>query len=411
MTVQASSTRNQQWDGMQTEAPAPPKQGIGVEVGRYGVAIFTAILALTLRGLLTPILGTDDPYHTVWAAVVFAAWYCGVGPAILTTLMSAIGVWYWFLPPEHSFVVADPKVQFTGLAGFLILSTFIISLGEANRRSKMRSEIEIRERIHTEQRLRARERELETLHSALADRVEERTTELNAAISGLRQLSARLLQAQDDERRRLARELHDSVGQLLAAISMNIQTIRSTPLESAAAAAAAENARLIEQISTEIRTMSHLLHPPLLDEVGLASALRWYIDGFSKRSKISVQLEIDGDFGRLPNDMEIAIFRMVQECLTNVHRHSNSSTGAVRLERDAERVTVEIKDAGKGIPPEKQKALSASQQGGVGFRGMRERIQQLGGRLEIQSDQQGTIVRAAMPVERIPEHEMSREVA
>ena len=329
MATQVSPTRERQWNGRQTDAPTP-KEGVGAEVGRYGVAILTAILALTLRGLLTPVLGTDDPYHTVWAAVVFAAWYCGMGPAILTTLMSAVGVWYWFLPPEHTFVVADPKAQFTGLAGFLILSAFIIALGEANRRSKIRSELEIRERIHTEERLRARERELEALQSALADRVEERTTELNAAIMGLRQLSARLLQAQDDERRRLARELHDSVGQLLAAISMNIQTVQSTPLEPRAASAAAENAKLIDQISTEIRTMSHLLHPPLLDEVGLASALRWYIDEFSARSKIAVNLEIAGDFGRLSNDMEIAIFRMVQECLTNVHRHSDSETGEVR---------------------------------------------------------------------------------
>ncbi|MGC2245903.1 MAG: ATP-binding protein [Terriglobales bacterium] len=410
MATQISSTREQQWGGMQTEAPTP-KESVGAEVGRYGVAILTAILALTLRGLLTPILGTTDPYHTVWAAVVFAAWYCGVGPAIVTTALSAAGVWYWFLPPEHSFVVLDPKVQFTGLGGFLFLSAFIIALGEANRRSKIRSEIEIRERVHTEQRLRARERDLETLHAALADRVEERTMELNAAIAGLRQLSARLLQAQDDERRRLARELHDSVGQLLAAITMNIQTVQSTALEPAAVAAAAENAKLIDQISSEIRTMSHLLHPPLLDEVGLASALRWYIDGFSKRSKISVNLEIAGDFGRLSDDMEIAIFRMVQECLTNVHRHSNSSTGEVRLGRDAERVIVEIKDAGKGIPLEKQKALSSSQQAGVGFRGMRERIQQLGGRLEIQSDERGTIVKAAMPVEDIAASAMSREVA
>ena len=157
--------------------------------------------------------------------------------------------------------------------------------------------------------------------------------------------------------------------------------------------------------------MSHLLHPPLLDEVGLASALRWYIDEFSARSKIAVNLEIAGDFGRLSNDMEIAIFRMVQECLTNVHRHSDSETGEVRLVRDAERVWVEVRDAGKGIPPEKQWALSSSQLGGVGFRGMRERIQQLGGRLEVQSDKHGTIVKATMPVEKIAAPVLDREVA
>ena len=409
MASQASSTREREWDGTHIEAPAQPKPGVGV--GRYGVAILTAIVALILRGLFSPILGTHDAYHMAWAAVVFAAWYCGVGPAIVTALISAVGVWYWFLPPGHSFAVEDPTVQATGTAVFLILSAFIIALAEANRRSKVRSEIEIRERTQTEQRLRARERELEALHSALADRVEERTTELNAAIAGLRQLSARLLQAQDDERRRLARELHDSVGQLLAAIAMNIQTVRSTSLEPVAAAAAAENVELVAQISGEIRTMSHLLHPPLLDEVGLASALRWYIDEFSARSKIAVNLEIAGDFGRLSNDMEIAIFRIVQECLTNVHRHSNSETGEVRLVRDAERVWVEVRDAGKGIPPEKQWALSSSQRGGVGFRGMRERIQQLGGRLEVQSDKHGTIVKATMPVEKIAPPALDREVA
>ena len=382
---------------METQAASPKDS-----VGRYGVAILTAILALLLRGLFSPLLGTHDSYHTAWAAVVFAAWYCGVGPAIVTTLMTLLGVWYWFLPPGHTFLITDPKAQVTGIAGFLILSGFIIALGEANRRSKHRSELELRERTHTEKRLRAREKELEALHTALADRVEEKTGDLNVAIEGLRQLSARLLQAQDDERRRLARELHDSVGQLLAAISMNISTMRSTPLNPEAAAAAEENARLVEQISTEIRTMSHLLHPPLLDEVGLASALRWYVDGFSTRSKIAVELQIAGDFGRLPNDMEIAIFRMVQECLTNVHRHSNSSTAGVRIVHEAGHVRVEIRDAGKGIPLEKQLSLSSSQQSGVGFRGMRERITQLGGSLDIQSNEHGTIVKAAMPVGKSP---------
>ena len=168
---------------------------------------------------------------------------------------------------------------------------------------------------------------------------------------------------------------------------------------------------MVEQISSEIRTMSHLLHPPLLDEVGLASALRWYIDEFSARSKIAVNLEIAGDFGRLSNDMEIAIFRMVQECLTNVHRHSNSETGEVRLVRDSDRVWVEIKDKGKGIPLEKQLALSSSQRGGVGFRGMQERIQQLGGRLDIQSDENGTVVKATMPIAEIQEPAINGEVA
>ncbi|HVM92140.1 MAG TPA: DUF4118 domain-containing protein [Terriglobales bacterium] len=388
------------------EVRARPSGG----VARYGFALGTALLALILRGLFTPWLGPHNPYHTVWAAVVLAAWYFGLGPAILTTLVSATGVWYWFLPPGHTFLVNDPKEQIVGTTGFLVMSGFIIALGDANRRSKERSAIEIRQRTATEKRLRARETELEALHSALADRVEERTAELNAAIAGLRQLSARLLQAQDDERRRLARELHDSVGQLLAAINMNLEIMRGANLTPEAAAAVDENAALVDQISSEIRTMSHLLHPPLLDEVGLASALQWYIDGFSARSKISVNLEIAGDFGRLPNDMEIAIFRMVQECLTNVHRHSESDSGEVRLKRDAERVVIEVQDKGKGIPLEKQRALNSSQQAGVGFRGMRERIQQLGGRLEIRSDEHGTSIKATMPI-RKPAAAFEREVA
>jgi signal transduction histidine kinase len=375
----------------------------------YPLAILTAILGLLLRAVFAPLLGTSNPYHTAWVAVVVAAWFCGVGPAILATVMSLVGVWYWFVPPVHSFVLADPKSDIAGMVGFVIFSGFIIALGEANRRSRERSELEIRDRIQTEQKLRARERDLEILHTEMADRVRERTAELNVAVDGLRQLSARLLQAQDDERRRLARELHDSVGQLLAALSMNMSTLLSTPLTAAASAAAQENAKLVEQISTEIRTMSHLLHPPLLDEVGLASALRWYIDGFATRSKIDVNLEVAGDFGRLADDMEIAIFRMVQECLTNVHRHSNSRTAGVLIENEDGYVQVEIRDTGKGIPLEKKSAIGSSQQAGVGFRGMRERIQQLGGTLEIQSDEKGTVVKARIPVP--PPSGSSQEVA
>lgn len=383
----------------------------GKAVGGYRLAILTAILALLLRALLTPLLGTNNPYHTAWAAVVFTAWYCGVGPSILATLMSLGGIWYWLLPPGFSWKLADPRAEISGMIGFLALSALIIALGESHRRSKERSEREIWERSQAEKRLRARERELEALHAQLADRVRERTADLNIAVEGLRHLSARLLQAQDDERRRLARELHDSVGQLLAAISMNISTVRSTPLTPVAAAAAEENAKLVEQISSEIRTMSHLLHPPLLDEAGLASALRWYVDGFSTRSKIEVNCEVAGDFGRLPEDMEIAIFRMVQECLTNIHRHSESSTAVVRVAQEDGSVQVEIRDAGKGIPPEKKLALGSLQQSGVGFRGMRERIQQLGGVLEIQSDGHGTVVKASMPVEESSGATLSREVA
>jgi PAS domain S-box-containing protein len=205
------------------------------------------------------------------------------------------------------------------------------------------------------------------------------------------EFASRLQHIQDEERKRIARELHDSVGQLLAAIGMNIVLAQSHKLDSKAARAVSDNARLVEQVSSEIRTISHLLHPPLLDLAGLASALHWYVDGFSERSQIKVNLEIPADLGRLPSDMEIAIFRIVQECLTNIHRHSGSSTAAIRVYQEKERVIVQVEDRGKGIPAEKRRELEAGR-GGVGFGGMRERVRQLGGTLEIRSQGSGTLV-------------------
>jgi PAS domain S-box-containing protein len=240
----------------------------------------------------------------------------------------------------------------------------------------------------------------------------------------LRELTGRLLQMQDEERRRLARELHDSAGQLLAAISMNL-----TPLESASAltnaaavsvireslgslanpaavSAIRESLGLVDQLSTELRTISHLLHPPLLDEVGLASALRLYLEGFTERSKIDVEFEIPDDFGRLSRDLETAIFRIVQECLTNIHRHSGSPVAKVRISHSNNQVRVEIEDHGKGIPPIKRQAMDSTGTPGVGISGMRERLRQLGGSLEIYSDgtsragNNGTLIVALLPVAR-----------
>jgi PAS domain S-box-containing protein len=214
------------------------------------------------------------------------------------------------------------------------------------------------------------------------------------------EFASRLQSMQDEERRRLARELHDSVGQTLAALSMNIAVVQaqSDKLDSSGARAVSENAHLVEQVSREIRTISHLLHPPLLDIAGLASALRWYVDGFSERSNIKVDLEIPSDFGRLPDELEIAIFRIVQECLTNIHRHSGSTTATIRLHQEAGHLSVQVQDSGKGIRPEKHRELIELGRGGVGFAGMRERLRPLGGTLEIKSDESGTVVSAILKV-------------
>jgi PAS domain S-box-containing protein len=214
------------------------------------------------------------------------------------------------------------------------------------------------------------------------------------------EFASRLQNMQDEERRRIARELHDSVGQLLAAIGMNMEIVRaqSHRLDSEAQRAFNDNAMMVEQVSSEIRTISHLLHPPLLDVAGLASALRWYVDGFSSRSNIKVDLEIPQALGRLPAEMEIAIFRIVQECLTNIHRHSGSSTANIRVSQEDDRLTVQVRDKGKGIPLEKQRDVIEAGRGGVGLGGMRERLRQLGGTLEIQSGDRGTIVTATLLV-------------
>ncbi len=242
--------------------------------------------------------------------------------------------------------------------------------------------------------------EQKELLDKLEQRVQVRTQELEQKNAELRKLSARLLQIQDEERRRIARELHDSVGQLLAAISMNTSNVsrEKGKLSTSAASAVSENMKLVEQVSNEIRTLSHLLHPPLLDEIGLLSALKWYIDGFSERSKIKVTADIPSNLGRLPRDVELSLFRIVQECLTNIHRHSGSLTALVRLARSRQGVTLEVKDEGRGFSTNGESIVSGGETPGVGLRGMRERVRQLGGQVEITSNGTGTLVLARLPL-------------
>ena len=220
----------------------------------------------------------------------------------------------------------------------------------------------------------------------------------------LEMLNARMTVLQEEERRRIARELHDSVGQILAAVSMNSVLVEaeSHKLSPDAAQRISENAAMVQEASKQIRTISHLLHPPLLDEVGLASALQWYVEGFSERSKIDAKLDIPREFAGLSKEMELSIFRVVQECLTNIHRHAGSPTAGIRIIQDEACLRVEIEDAGKGIPLEKGSALGSSAHAGVGLRGMRERLRQLGGTLQVQSNSPGTRVTAVLPVLRAP---------
>ena len=216
------------------------------------------------------------------------------------------------------------------------------------------------------------------------------------------ELSARLLQVQDEERRRIARELHDGVGQLLAAVGMNISQVVSEKgkLSSAAGLAAEDMRHSIERASGEIRTVSYLLHPPMLDEIGLPTALRWYADGFAERSKIKVVVEIASDFPRLIQEYELSLFRIAQECLTNIHRHPGSLTAYVRLSSADRKIELEIRDEGKGVTQETQAKLRSGASAGVGFRGMQERVRLIGGELTVRSNSNGngTSVLVTLPL-------------
>ena len=247
----------------------------------------------------------------------------------------------------------------------------------------------------------AARQELAQLNATLEDMVRSRTEELNSANAGLRELSARLLQMRDEEQRRIARELHDGVGQLLAAIRMNNAAIArrgGSALDPSLLNTVKENDALIHETLESIRTMSHLLHPPLLDEAGLRVALQWYVDEFSKRSGITVALNCPPIAVRLPMDLETAIFRIVQECLGNVHRHSGSRTANIDLSMHDRSVSLSVSDEGTGIPSHRQDDLKTG--GGcigVGLRGIRERVSQFGGELKIDSSDKGTTITALLP--------------
>jgi PAS domain S-box-containing protein len=571
---------------------------------RYALAIFATAVALYLRYLLTPVFGNGNPYHTVWLAVAFSAWYCGLGPSIAATILSTLGVWYWFLRPLHSFAIQD-RTDAYGLVGFLAFSSAMIVLGVSNRRGlaarsrlaaivessgdaivsknldgiittwnkgaerlfgysateaigrnitfiipsdRQDEEVLILARLRSgeqvdhfetvrvrkdgatvdvsltispvrdsrgrvigaskaarditqQKRIERALRESEERFRAIVDTTPECVklvapdgTLLHMNSSGLKmvgadsaemvvgksvydliapehqdrfrdfndricrgekgslefdmvglcgqhrhmethaapfrnndgtivqlamtrditqrkqaeqtirekEFSARVLRLQDEERRRIARELHDGVGQLLAAMSMNASRLEKekAKLSPDTARCAEENSRLIEQASADIRTMSYLFHPPLLDEMGLHSALKWYVEGFSERSKITAKLELlaDENGERLPPDYELCLFRIAQECLTNIHRHSESSTAVVRLLRSRREIRMEVSDEGKGLNKETQSRIASGETAGVGLRGMQERVRLLGGSIEVQSNGKGTTVTATLPL-------------
>jgi PAS domain S-box-containing protein len=250
---------------------------------------------------------------------------------------------------------------------------------------------DVTERMQAHEALTARNEEL---RKEISERVSAES-KLHDSEQSLRRLSGHLLRMQDEERRRLGRELHDSVGQYLAAVKMGLDSMHPEENQQLA-----ECVRIVEQTMKEVRTISYLLYPPMLEEMGLRSAIPWYLEGFAKRSGVKITFEIGSDIARLSRDVELAFFRVLQESLTNVHRHSDSQTAEVRVIAKQGLVALEVSDQGKGIPAG---VLESSRDTvgvlGVGLRGMTERMRQLGGDLELFSSGTGTTVRATMPTQ------------
>ena len=359
---------------------------------RYALALLITAAALALRELLNPVLGDLGPFLSIYAAVTLTSVYLGAGPATLTAILGLLGSTHFFLSQDHFSFESGSDLVYA--VGYLVVAATIIVLAERSRRALV---------------------QVEAARQTLEQKVGERTRELQVALSQLqaelsvhaemeearRKLSARMLQIQDEERRRIARELHDSMGQTLAALKMAVSQLSNIGSPGSPGSPTSKHMEdvhaLIDQAIRETRTVSHLLHPPMLDELGFASAASWYVTGFAQRSGIEVKLEL-AEEPRFPESMELTLFRVLQESLTNILRHSGSSKAEVRLQRSEQEIVLSVRDYGKGIAPERlERFMKTGTDVGVGLGGMRERVRDLGGKLELQSQGAGTTVRVTLP--------------
>jgi signal transduction histidine kinase len=400
-----------------------PKERV---LNRYIVAALAGILAILLRWLLDPVLGHVAFYVTIYIAVVYCAIVCGYVPATLAAVLGFAGIFYWFVDPRHT-VHPVHLSEIHGIVGFILVSVVLIALGEANRSKHLRLNESVLALTREIGERQCAQRDLRAAHDQLEIRVQERTLELFQALSRLqsevevrehaeeelRQLSVRLMTLQDEERRRIARELHDTAGQTLAAMKMSIALIR--PFEKSCPELQVfvdDLNALADAALQEVRTASYLLHPPLLDEAGIASAARWFAQGFAQRSGIDVTCDIPETMQRPSRDCELVLFRILQESLTNVHRHSGASAANIRLHPDDHILELEIADNGKGIPAERLRRFQTStSNSGVGIAGMRERVRQLAGHLELRSSENGTTVFVSIPTTGAMHAEQSNSIS
>ena len=295
-------------------------------------------------------------------------------------------IWIVAHNDEVKFDSEDLRLM-TGLAEFTSCALRLTQAYDQERKERAEGSKQLAVHEEKEEAMRAVQAKLEAM-------VQSRTAQLQ-------QLSSRLMAMQDDERRRIARELHDSAGQYLAGIHMNLQALlrETSSLSRTDRERVTDSLTMSEQCTSEIRTISYLLHPPLLDEVGLASAIYWYVDGFSQRSGIRVELQIEEGIRELPDELKNALFRVVQQSLANIHRHSGSEVAQIRINIDAESLIAEICDEGRGIPEETLKGFhDGTRLPGVGIAGMRERIRDMGGLFEVRSSAKGTTIAVRMPL-------------
>jgi signal transduction histidine kinase len=363
---------------------------------RYVLATLVTTAALLLRRFLDPWLGDSAVFVTIFPAIAFSAFYLGLGPAVSSVVVGLLGLDYFIEPPRNAFSLT--------LAYAVAAAVLIIAVAEASRRSYRRLQ-------QVEAALREREVELRKSQSDLERKIAERTQELSDSVAKLkseirvreeaeehlRSLSAQVISLQDGERRRIAREMHDGVAQSVIAIKMKLESLGDLVADMPKAAdVLGDLEALADQAIGEIRAVTYLLHPPLLTNVGFSSAAKRYLDGFSKRSGMEVKLELSPL--HLRKEAEVVLFRVLQESLSNVVRHSGSNSVDIRLDSDDRNAVLSIRDYGKGIPFEKLSGFQKTgAEAGVGLAGMRERVEEMGGRFTIDSDSKGTCITARLP--------------